>query len=306
MLEIDGVVPIVPVPFSSDGRIDEESLRRLVEFCVEERASALCLPAYGSEFYKLSEQERVEVTRIAAGQAAGRLPVLGQANHASLRVATDLARRMEEAGAAMISIATPRVFALSEGDLLRYFSAFCREIRSPVLIQDFNPGGPTVGPDFARRLHAECPNFRYLKLEDPLMGPRVRAILEATAGQVGVLEGWGGMYMMELIPCGICGVMPGVPLLRVLREVYRKQKSGLSEEAYAAFQSVLPFIVFTLQNMEVFLNVEKRLLRAMRLIETAHVREATVQLDADTLEYADWLIAQMLPLVMPRADARSR
>jgi dihydrodipicolinate synthase/N-acetylneuraminate lyase len=295
--EIDGIVPIVPIPFHADGGIDEESLRRLVDFCVREKASAICLPAYGSEFYKLSEAERVVVVRIAAEEAAGRLPVLGQANHVSVRVAVELAGQMQTAGADMISIAAPRVFALSETDLLRYFREFCREVPLPVLIQDFNPGGPTVGAAFARELRRDCPNFRYLKLEDPMMGPRIRAILEATDGQVGVLEGWGGMYMMELIPCGICGVMPGTPLLRPLEKVFRARKARRDEEAHHVFQQVLPFIVFTLQHMELFLHVEKRLLTRMGLIRSAAVREATIALDPDTGRYADWLIEQVLPLL---------
>src|SRR5437868_5699219 len=162
MVRIDGIVPIVPTPFDAKGSIDEESLRRLVEYCVEGEAAAICLPAYGSEFYKLSEQERLDVVRIAAEHAAGRVPVAGQANHPSPRVAIDLGRRMQDLGAATISMAAPRVFALGEEDLLRYFRAVCREIRVPLLIQDFNPGGPTVGAEFARRLHADCPNFRYL------------------------------------------------------------------------------------------------------------------------------------------------
>jgi dihydrodipicolinate synthase/N-acetylneuraminate lyase len=294
---IEGIVPVIPVPFHPDETIDEAGLRNLVDFCVAGKAAAICLPAYGSEFYKLSEQERLDVVRIAAGQAAGRVPVAGQANHPSPRVAIDLARRMQELGASIISMAAPRVFALGEEDLLRYFRAVCREIRVPLLIQDFNPGGPTVGADFARRLHADCPNFRYLKLEEPMMGPKVRAIREATGGQVGVLEGWGGLYMMELIPTGICGAMPGVPLLRVLHEVYWKRKQGQDAEALADFQSILPFIVFELEHLELFLHVEKRLLKAMGLIASPTVREATIQLDPDTEAYAEWLIAQVLPIV---------
>ena len=193
VVQIDEIVPIVPVPFSDEGRIDEESLRRLVDFCVRREAAALCLPAYGSEFYKLSEPERLDVVRIAAAEAGGRVPVIGQANHASLDVAVGLARRMEEAGADMISMAVPRVFGMGEEDLLRYFRSVCRGIGGPLLIQDFNPGGPTVGASFAQQLYRECPNFRYMKLEDPMMAPRIRSILAATDGQVGVLEGWGGM-----------------------------------------------------------------------------------------------------------------
>ena len=297
MVQIDGIVPVVPTPFDKYGNIDEESLRRLVDFCVAGNACAICLPAYGGEFYKLSEQERHDVVRIAVDQAAGRVPVIGQANHPSSRVALDLAHRMEASGVLMISMATPRIFALSEDDLLRYFRAVCQSISVPLLIQDFNPGGATVGADFAQRLHTDCPNFRYLKLEEPMMAAKVRGILEATRGEVGVLEGWGGLYMMELIPSGICGVMPGVPLLRVLNEVYWKRKRGQDKQAYAAYQSILPFIVFTLGHLELFLHVEKQLLKAMELITCGHVRDATIQLDSHTEAYTKWLIAQVLPLV---------
>jgi 4-hydroxy-tetrahydrodipicolinate synthase len=297
MIHIDGIVPIIPIPFHDDGRVDEGSLRRVVDFCVAGNAAAMCLPAYGSEFYKLSETERVEVVRIAVEQAAGRVTVIGQANHVSVRNAIDLAHRMEEVGVAMISMAAPRLFGLSEEDLLRYFRTVCESLKSPLLIQDFNPGGATVGASFAQRLHADCPNFRYLKLEEPMMGAKVRAIREATNGGVGVLEGWGGLYMMELIPTGICGVMPGVPLLRVLDEVYRKRKNGQDADAYAAFKTILPFIVFELQHLELFLHVEKRLLKAMGLISSAHVREATINLDRETEEYGGWLVEQVLGMV---------
>ena len=297
MVQIDGIVPVIPTPFDNYGHIDEEGLRKLVDFCVEGGACAICLPAYVGEFYKLSEQERHDVVRIAVEQAAGRIPVIGQANHPSSRVALELAHRMEASGVSMISMATPRVFPLSEDDLLRYFRAVCQSISAPLLIQDFNPGGATVGADFAKRLHADCPNFRYLKLEEPMMSAKVRSILEATNGKVGVLEGWGGLYMMELIPSGICGVMPGVPLLRVLNEVYRKSKGGENDQAYAAHQSVLPFIVFTLEHLELYLHVEKQLLKAMGLIASAHVRDATIHLDSHTQAYAEWLIEKVLPLL---------
>ena len=297
MVQIDGIVPVVPTPFDNYGHIDEEGLRRLVDFCVAGNACAICLPAYAGEFYKLSEQERHDVVRIAVDQAAGRIPVFGQANHPSSRVALDLAHRMEASGVSMISIATPRIFALSEDDLLRYFRTVCQSISVPLLIQDFNPGGATVGADFAQRLHTDCPNFSYLKLEEPMMAEKVSRILEATRGKVGVLEGWGGLYMMELIPSGICGIMPGVPLLRVLNEVYWMRKRGENKRAYTAYQSVLPFIVFTLAHLELFLHVEKRLLKAMGLIASAHVRDATIHLDSHAEAYAEWLIAQVLPLV---------
>jgi dihydrodipicolinate synthase/N-acetylneuraminate lyase len=46
-----GVVPIIPTPFDADKAVDEEALRGMVEFAAAAGLAAICLPAYGSEFY---------------------------------------------------------------------------------------------------------------------------------------------------------------------------------------------------------------------------------------------------------------
>jgi len=72
-----------------------------------------------------------------------------------------------------------------------------------------------------------------------------------------VIEGWGGMYILELVPAGVCGIMPGLALTDLLARVYRLVKAGQREEAYETFQGVLPQIVFSLQNMELFPHAER-------------------------------------------------
>ena len=292
--KLSGVVPIIPVPFDESENIDEEALRGLVEFAVEREFCAICLPAYGSEFYKLSDAERVRVVQIAVDQAAGRTLVVAQSNHVSSRVALATARTHIENGADMISLALPRTFALTENDLLNYVKPILNGVNVPCLIQDFNPGGPTVGADFAVKLLAECPNFLYLKLEEALLAKKVRAIRAATNDQVGILEGWGGLYMMELIPAGICGIMPGLALGDMLQRTFDLRKAGKNVEAFALYQKVLPQLVFALQNMELFLYHEKRLLQARGLLHDARCRNAALTPDADAISYVDEINAELL------------
>jgi dihydrodipicolinate synthase/N-acetylneuraminate lyase len=161
---VKGVVPVIPTPFDDDEAVDEVALRGLIDFTVSCGVWAICLPAFGSEFYKLSDQERMEVVRIAANQAAGRLLVIAQSNHTSSRVALSTARRNVAAGANLISVAIPRLFALSDDDLFRYLVPILNAVDVPVVVQDFNPGGPTISSGFVVRLLAQCPNLRYLKL----------------------------------------------------------------------------------------------------------------------------------------------
>src|ERR1700724_3140542 len=140
-IEIDGIVPIVPTPFNSDGRVDLERVAPLLEFAIDSEGSAVCLPAYASEFYKLREAERRDLVHEALRVLNGRLPLVAQVNHVSAAAVAEWARDLQRAGAAAMSVAVPRLFGIPERDLLRYFDRVLEAITVPLVIQDFNPGG---------------------------------------------------------------------------------------------------------------------------------------------------------------------
>ncbi len=295
-VSLAGVVPIVPTPFTAEEEVDLIALEGLIEFAAACRLPAVCLPAFASEFYKLSDAERETVVATAIRAAAGRVAVVAQANHPAAVVAARTARRYEELGASVISFALPRIFGLPEGDLVSYAQTICGAVGVPVLVQDFNPGGPTVGTDFARRLADTCPNFRYLKLEEALMGAKIRSIIKGTEGRVGVLEGWGGMYMLDLLPAGICGLMPGLGVADILASVWHLAHAGQQQAAQDVFYQVLPQIVYSLQHSEVFNWVEKRLLVARGALppHAAYIRQATYTPDDAVLAHADELNVRVI------------
>jgi len=298
--QLTGSVPIIPIPFDDKEEIDEEALRRLVQFCVDKRFSAICLPAYGSEFYKLSESERVRVVKIAVQQAAGRVLVIAQSNHGSSHVALELAKTHVENGADMISVALPRQFALSEDELLRYLRPILNAVPLPSLIQDFSPAGATVGADFAARLLDQCPRFAYLKMEEPMLAPKLVAISERTGGKVGVLEGTGGLYLLELVPYGLCGIMPGLAVADALDVVFKLRLANRHDEAFDLYGKLLPRVLFSFQSFqhfEVYLYCEKRLLQARGLLSNANCRSATFSPDPYTVRYVDELNERLLPVL---------
>ncbi|MEO7489163.1 MAG: dihydrodipicolinate synthase family protein, partial [Ferruginibacter sp.] len=88
---LTGVVPIIPTPFTEDEEIDGLGICNLVDFAVESGIEAVCLPAYASEFYKLSDEEKLYVVKVAVGHAAGRIKIVAQSNNPSLRGAVKLA-----------------------------------------------------------------------------------------------------------------------------------------------------------------------------------------------------------------------
>ena len=291
---VEGVIPIIPTPFQRDEAVDLQALSRLLQFAVDARVCAVCLPAYASEFYKLSEPERREIVVHAISILDGRLPVVAQVNHVSASYVAQTARELEAAGAAAINVAVPRLFSLPEKDLLRYFDRVLSAITIPLVIQDFNPGGPTVSHDFVKSLHKQHPHFRYLKLEEPLMAARVEAILDQTDGEVGVLDGWGGVYMLELIDAGICGVMPGLAVSDLLQVIWNHARNGDKDTAYHLFQAVLPQISYSLQSLEFFHHAEKALLVARDVLTDAVVRDATLTVSKTDRAHIDFLNRKLI------------
>ncbi len=292
-VRLRGVVPVVPTPFRPDESIDTESLASVVDWIAGRGLAGMCLPAYGSEFYKLTEAERDQVVAVAVEANAGRVPVVAQANHPSGRIAAEGARRYTDIGADVISFAIPRQFGSSDADIVEYCASVAAATPRPILIQDFNPGGPTMDPSLVAEILDRCDNLRFVKLEDPMMVDRLIAIRSITEGRIGILEGWGGLYMLEGVAAGIDGIMPGAAIADLLDSVLTAAVSEQRERAHDLFGSLLPFIGFGLQDFELFLQFEKRTLARRGLIASPTVRALTRTPSPAILAHIDFLIDQV-------------
>jgi dihydrodipicolinate synthase/N-acetylneuraminate lyase len=296
-LPIQGVVPILPTPFRSNEEVDFEALAALLDFSIAAGAAAVGTPAFGSEFYKLADSERQRVLESVMAHSNGRIQVMAQCNHHSPRHAARLARQAEKMGAAAVNIALPRMFPSSSGQLLAYARTVCDSVSVPVVVQDWYPGGDPVGLAFVLELRRHCANFRYLKREEPGIGPLIRAIRLELGGEVGVFLGWGGMYVPELQPAGACGVMPGLALADIFARIWRLGTEDDWNGAYSSFARVAPYLQFSLQTFEQFHHAEKLLLRARGILESDTVRPVTIELDPDARRYLDRLILELLPML---------
>jgi len=102
---------------------------------------------------------------------------------------------------------------------------------------------------------------------------------------------------LDLIPAGICGVMPGLAIADVLAKVFQLASTGDLTGAYKIHEAVLPQIVMSLQHMELFHHAEKRLLVARGILPGAAVRQLTLQLDRHTEDRISFLNEQILTLL---------
>lgn len=58
-----GVIPVLEVPFTTDGSLDAEGFERLVTHVLATGVTAVMFPGFASEFHKLTDDERALLTR---------------------------------------------------------------------------------------------------------------------------------------------------------------------------------------------------------------------------------------------------
>src|SRR5262249_4583434 len=81
-----------------------------------------------------------------------------------------------------------------------------------------------------------------------------------------------GEYMLELLPAGIVGVMPGLAIVDVLQRIWELGRAGRLAEAYEHFGRIHPWIAYSLQSMESYNYLEKDLLIRRGLLRASHPR----------------------------------
>ncbi|MCK9589980.1 MAG: dihydrodipicolinate synthase family protein [Terrimicrobiaceae bacterium] len=287
---IEGVVPILPTPFAKSGGVEYHEISALVEFGIHARVSAIGTPAFGSEFYKLDGIERQKIIETVLLAVNRRIPVIIQCNHHYPEVAARMASEAEKMGATVVNTALPRAFASSSRHLLDYARRVCDSVSLPVVVQDWNPAGKAEGLDFIVALHQACPNFRYFKYEEPGLGPLCRDIMRETDGRVRVFSGWGGSYVLEQIPAGLCGVMPGLALADWHGLIWEAAKAEDWPRAFGLFADISPYMQFSLQTFEQFHHAEKQVLARRGILQSAVVRPITIELNSDAQAYLEKLM----------------
>lgn len=132
-------IPII-TPFRDDASIDEDGLRRLVDYLIEvQKADSLVPCGTTGESPTLSHQEHNRVIELVIAAAAGRVPVIAGSGSNSTREAIEMTKHAEQAGAAASLQVCPYYNKPEQPGLVAHFEAIARETSLPLILYNI-PG----------------------------------------------------------------------------------------------------------------------------------------------------------------------
>jgi dihydrodipicolinate synthase/N-acetylneuraminate lyase len=277
---MQGVFPILVTPFDEQSRVDEESLRHLVEFSVGAGVHGLGV-ALGSEVFRLSEAERLLVTRIVVDQARGRVPVVIHTGAQGTDVAVQYSRTAEEAGADALMVMPPSFVPAGPAEVREYFRAISDAVRIPIFLQDAD--NPPVPASLARQIAEESERVRYVKVESTPPAEKVAEAVARVGDLLTVFGGAGGEHLIEELRHGSQGTMPSCCQPEAFVEVWNCFRSGDEAGARAAFdRKIGPVNRIALRGWGALFHANKEILRQRGVIRSATVRGPMEPLDEAT------------------------
>lgn len=164
-------------PMGEDGRVDESSLRRLVDFHVEQGTAAIVAVGTTGESATLDETEHCKVISQVVEFSAGRIPVIAGTGANSTTEAISLTRCAKQVGADACLLVTPYYNKPTQEGLYRHHKAVAEAVDVPQIL--YNVPGRTacdMHPETVARL-AEIENICGIKEATGDL-ERVRQIIE--------------------------------------------------------------------------------------------------------------------------------
>ena len=123
LARLQGIFVPMLTPLTDDERVDEASLRRLVDFLVDAGVHGIWAMGTTGEFAGLPEAERARGAAATIEQVNGRVPVIVNIGDGSTQLALRHAKNAVAAGAEALALTPPHYYPHSMDEMLTHFRA---------------------------------------------------------------------------------------------------------------------------------------------------------------------------------------
>ena len=294
---IKGVIPIAPTPFHYDGRVDEASLDRMVDFFLQCGIDGITILGQLGEAPKLDHEESIAIAKRIIRRA--NVPIIVGVSAPGFAPMRALAREVMELGAAGVMIAPPNTLR-TDDQIVTYYrqAAEAIGVEIPFILQDYPLLFRVVmPPTVIRRIVSETASCAVLKHEE---WPGLEKITTLRAFErdgsmrhIAILTGNGGLFLDFEMERGADGANTGYAFPEMLVDVVKLSTAGRRDEAHDLFDAHLPYLRYEQQQGALGLAVRKYVLKRRGVLASDAQRKPALGLSAQGKQEVDYLLSRM-------------
>jgi 4-hydroxy-tetrahydrodipicolinate synthase len=201
-----GVFTAIVTPFREDESVDEDTLKNLIDFNIENGVAGIVPCGTTGESPTLSHTEHDRVIELTVKHVNGRVPVIGGTGSNSTKEAIRLTKHAEEVGVDAALLVNPYYNKPTQEGLYRHFKAIADSVKIPCIV--YNIKGRTavnVETETLIRLIKDCDNLAGVKEASGDMN-QIKEVINQSPADFSVLSGDDNIAL-ELIKNGGQGVV---------------------------------------------------------------------------------------------------
>lgn len=271
---LTGILPVAPTPFTADGRVDEDGMRRVLDCMIDQGVDAICILANYSEQFVLSDEERALLTKLSVEHVAGRVPVIVTISHFATNIVVERAKYAQSLGASMVMMMPPYHgvgMVPAPLGIYEHFKAVSDAISIPIMIQDAPISGASLPVDMLVKMAKEIENVSYFKIEVPFAADKLAALIEAGGPEiVGPFDGEEAVTLLADLDAGATGTMTSAMFPEKIRPIVIDYRAGRVDAALAQWQRCLPLVNH--ENRQCGLRAAKTVMMEGGVIKSDYVR----------------------------------
>ncbi len=250
-----GQMPILPTTIHPDGSLDTHSLRRVVDYCMENKACAIGHLGGASEYHKVGVRQREEIISAVVERVGGRVPVFIGTTDLSITDSLENARLAQRMGADLLMVCSPVHGSMPKAELADYYRRVADACTLPIIVQDTGACAGCYDAEFILKLREEIPSCLYAKAEGEGFMEKTQALIAGAGDRMQIIGGAAGFHMIQLLRLGVTAFMTGTEAAEIHNDVIFRYLDGAIDQAIDAYYTrLLPYLELFNLNWRFFLK----------------------------------------------------
>lgn len=241
-LKLEGIWTPIPTPLTRQGKVDQETTRKLIDFHVQSGIDGILPLGTSGEFALLTSQERNLLVETVVDQVKGRVPVVAGVSDPSIEKVIQLSEDAKKAGVDAVIATPPYYFTTSDEGHYHHFKKISESIDLPLMIYNIPEWTHSfVTPETVQRLADErlvvgmkYTEYNFLNL--------VR-FLRTSKTKISIFTGSDALAYSNLEFGGSGGILGAANVApKVASKIFDDYKNGDLRSAREAQENLLPVI----------------------------------------------------------------